>query len=96
MLDYDLTKGFVIFNPAVWGLSLGQGGQNILKTCMRGVEKFLHCLITTGFFTFDFFWGVGLKFVNYICFLKRSGPIQPNLLRGKFTDDKFHNIFYVK
>ena len=33
------TKRLVIFNPAVGGWSTCEGGQNPLKTCLRGVEK---------------------------------------------------------
>ena len=37
---WGTDKRLVIFNPAVGGWSTGEGGQNFLKTCLRGDEKF--------------------------------------------------------
>ena len=31
-------KGLVIFNPGVRGWSTGEGSQNFLKTCLKGLE----------------------------------------------------------
>ena len=39
-----IGEGLVIFNPAVGGQSTGKGGQNLLKTCLRGDEKIVHFL----------------------------------------------------
>ena len=36
------NKGLVIFNPAVEGWLTGAGGQNFLKTCLRGDKKIVH------------------------------------------------------
>ena len=37
--------GLVIFNPAVGGWSTGEGGQNLLMICLRGVEKIVHSFL---------------------------------------------------